>query len=275
MAKGLGKGLSALLGEDANSKDVKVQQISIYSLKPGKYQPRSHFDEYAISELSRSIKEKGVLQPLLLRRLDGGKYEIIAGERRWRAAQQANLTEIPAIVRDFTKEESLEVGLIENLQREDLSDIEEAEGYSRLIEEFNYDQKKIADFVGKSRPYIANSLRLTKLPEDVKELIKAKQLSGSHARLLVGEEGASALAQEIIARGLNVRQAEALVKNQKKSTPKKKKTKDEDTISLEKSLVLKLGVNVDIKKKRGNRGVITLSYDNNDQLDMLLKKLSK
>ncbi|MFV0430886.1 MAG: ParB/RepB/Spo0J family partition protein [Alphaproteobacteria bacterium] len=273
MAKGLGKGLSALLGDETTGGELKVQDISIYKLKAGEYQPRTTFNEAAIEELANSIKEKGVLQPLLLRNLDGGEYEIIAGERRWRAAKMAGLKVVPAIIRNFTREESLEVGLIENLQREDLSDIEEAEGYARLVEEFAYDQQKIADIVGKSRPYITNSLRLNKLPEPVKHYIKAGQLSGSHARTLIGEDNAIELADEIIKRGLNVRQAEALVRNQKKATPKKQKTKDEDTLSLEKTLVEKLSINVDVKKRRGNRGVISLHYDNMDQLDMILKKL--
>ncbi len=193
MAKGLGKGLSALLGDDitvTGNSSVKVQEIDIDKIKAGRYQPRTKFNPQALEELAQSVAEKGILQPLLLRSTQEGFYEIIAGERRWRAARMAGLKTVPALVKSFTAEESLEIGLIENLQREDLNDIEEAEGFQRLMDEFSYNQKKIAQIVGKSRSYVANNLRLNQLPESVKIKVKEGKLTGGHARQLVGLEDA-------------------------------------------------------------------------------------
>ncbi len=276
MAKGLGKGLSALLGDEAVGRDasLKVQEIHIDKIKAGNYQPRSKFNQQALEELAQSIAEKGVLQPLLLRLTDeGGYYEIVAGERRWRAARMAALKAVPAIVKAFTPQESLEVGLVENLQREDLNDIEEAEGFQRLIDEFSYSQKKIAQIIGKSRSYVANNLRLNQLPVEVKSMVQQGQLTGGHARQLIGLDNAEDIAKDIIEQALNVRQVETLVRKRKK--PRKSPKKDAEIIAIEKDLTGKLGLKVELKKKRGNRGVISLAYDNNDQLDYILSKLTK
>ncbi len=279
MAKGLGKGLSALLGDDipsAAATGEKIHEIDINKIKAGKYQPRGRFDEKALEELAQSIVEKGVLQPLLVRPISDGFYEIIAGERRWRAARIANLKNIPVLVKAFSPQESLEIGLIENLQREDLDVIEEAEGFQRLMDEFSYNQEKVAKIIGKSRSYVANNLRLNQLPNDVKDKVKQGLLTGGHARQLVGLDDAENLATEIVALGLNVRQVENLIRSRK--NPKKVRAqnkKDAETMSIEKDLTRKLGLKVDVKRKRGNRGVISLSYDNIDQLDLILSKLTK
>ncbi len=279
MAKGLGKGLSALLGDDipsAAATGEKIHEIDINKIKAGKYQPRGRFDEKALEELAQSIVEKGVLQPLLVRPISDGFYEIIAGERRWRAARIANLKNIPVLVKAFSPQESLEIGLIENLQREDLDVIEEAEGFQRLMDEFSYNQEKVAKIIGKSRSYVANNLRLNQLPNDVKDKVKQGLLTGGHARQLVGLDDAENLATEIVALGLNVRQVENLIRSRK--NPKKVRAqnkKDAETIAIEKDLTRKLGLKVDVKRKRGNRGVISLSYDNIDQLDLILSKLTK
>ncbi len=279
MAKGLGKGLSALLGDDISSAAAtgeKIHEIDINKIKAGKYQPRGRFDEQALEELAQSIVEKGVLQPLLVRPVSDGFYEIIAGERRWRAARMANLKNIPALVKVFSPQESLEIGLIENLQREDLDVIEEAEGFQRLMDEFSYNQEKVAKIIGKSRSYVANNLRLNQLPNDVKDKVKQGLLTGGHARQLVGLDDAENLATEIVALGLNVRQVENLIRSRK--NPKKiraQNKKDAETMAIEKDLTRKLGLKVDVKRKRGNRGVISLSYDNIDQLDLILSKLTK
>ncbi len=279
MAKGLGKGLSALLGDDVASSGnmaTKVQEIDINKIKAGIYQPRGRFDEKALEELAQSIAEKGILQPLLLRPIGDGFYEIIAGERRWRAARIANLKFVPALVRAFSPQESLEIGLIENLQREDLDDIEEAEGFQRLMDEFSYNQEKVAKIVGKSRSYVANNLRLNHLHESVKDKVRQGLLTGGHARQLVGLDDAEDVANEIVKLGLNVRQVEALIRSRK--NPKKTRAqnkKDAEAIAIEKDLISKLGLKVDVKKKRGNRGMISLSYDNIDQLDLIISKLTK
>ncbi len=278
MAKGLGKGLSALLGDDitATGSAPKVQEIDIDKIKPGHYQPRTKFNEKALEELAQSVAEKGILQPLLLRQTEEGDYEIIAGERRWRASRIAGLKTVPALVRAFTPQESLEIGLVENLQREDLNDIEEAEGFQRLMDEFSYSQNKVAEIVGKSRSYVANNLRLNQLPEAVKDMLQQNKLTGGHARQLVGLDDAETIAKEIIEQGLNVRQVEALIRAKK--NPKKMRSqqkKDAEAVAMEKELTGKLGLKVEVKKKRGNRGVISLSYDNIDQLDFILSQLSK
>lgn len=278
MAKGLGKGLSALLGDDitATGSAPKVQEIDIDKIKPGHYQPRTKFNEKALEELAQSVAEKGILQPLLLRQTEEGDYEIIAGERRWRASRIAGLKTVPALVKAFTPQESLEIGLVENLQREDLNDIEEAEGFQRLMDEFSYSQNKVAEIVGKSRSYVANNLRLNQLPEAVKDMLQQNKLTGGHARQLVGLDDAETIAKEIIEQGLNVRQVEALIRAKK--NPKKMRSqqkKDAEAVAMEKELTGKLGLKVEVKKKRGNRGVISLSYDNIDQLDFILSQLSK
>ena len=281
--KSLGRGLGALLGEDA---DISLElesgtppqadtMVEVSRLAPGKYQPRTEFDEEALNSLAASIRKKGVLQPLLVRRL-GDKYEIIAGERRWRAAKLAGLDKIPVIEKEFTDQEVLEVALVENLLRENLSAIEEAEGLQRLIEEFSHTQEALSQIVGKSRSHIANILRLLSLPESVKNLIKEGKLSAGHARALVGLDNAEALAKQIIEKGLSVRQVEDLVaklKEGRKPETKKTAAKDEDLAEIEKDLIKKLGLRIKITPSKQGGGKVVMQYGSVAELDMILNIL--
>jgi len=281
--KKLGMGLSALLGRDeAEFSELDAGEgakvVAVVHLHPGKYQPRHNFSDDQLRDLSDSIREKGVLQPLLVRPhpKQVGEFEIIAGERRWRAAQLAQLHEVPVIIRDFDDRETLEVALVENLQRQDLSALEEAEGYHRLMHEFSHTQEQLAQALGKSRSHVANTLRLLTLPGDVKELLAGGALSAGHARCLVGVAGAAYLAKEIVHKGLNVRQTEQLVKagGQQDAKPKgAKPTKDADTVALEHDLANLLGLKVDIKDKKG-RGQVVIHYENLEQLDGILARLT-
>ena len=285
--RGLGRGLSALLGEGepqpvapaapANAESAadsatKSRTLPIAFLKPNKFQPRRFFDANELKELADSIKEKGVLQPILVRPTDNKEsFEIVAGERRWRAAQLAKLHEIPVIIRPMSDGESLEIAIIENVQRAGLNAIEEALGYQELISKFSYTQEKLSDVIGKSRPHIANMMRLLKLPDSVKEMITDGRLSAGHARTLVGTPNPEQLAKEILSGGLNVRQAE-----KKASAPKspiKKKTKDADTKALESSVSNSLGMNVEIENK-GERGIVKIHYKNLEQLDEIMRRLN-
>lgn len=279
----LGRGLGALLGEDA---DISLElesgtppqadtMVEVSRLAPGKYQPRTEFDEEALNSLAASIREKGVLQPLLVRRL-GDKYEIIAGERRWRAAKLAGLDKIPVIEKEFTDQEVLEVALVENLLRENLSAIEEAEGLQRLIEEFSHTQEALSQIVGKSRSHIANILRLLSLPERVKTMIKEGKLSAGHARALVGLDNAEVLAKQIIEKGLSVRQVEDLVaklKEGRKPETKKTAAKDEDLAEIEKDLIKKLGLRIKITPSKQGGGKVVMQYGSVAELDMILNIL--
>lgn len=281
--KSLGRGLGALLGEDT---DISLEletgtlpqadtMVEVSRLAPGKYQPRTEFDEEALNSLAASIREKGVLQPLLVRRL-GDKYEIIAGERRWRAAKLAGLDKIPVIEKEFTDQEVLEVALVENLLRENLSAIEEAEGLQRLIEEFSHTQEALSQIVGKSRSHIANILRLLSLPERVKTMIKEGKLSAGHARALVGLDNAEALAKQIIEKGLSVRQVEDLVaklKEGRKPETKKTAAKDEDLAEIEKDLIKKLGLRIKITPSKQGGGKVVMQYGSVAELDMILNIL--
>mgnify|MGYP000760785105 FL=1 len=281
--KSLGRGLGALLGEDA---DISLElesgtppqadtMVEVSRLAPGKYQPRTEFDEEALNSLAASIREKGVLQPLLVRRL-GDKYEIIAGERRWRAAKLAGLDKIPVIEKEFTDQEVLEVALVENLLRENLSAIEEAEGLQRLIDEFSHTQEALSQIVGKSRSHIANILRLLSLPERVKTMIKEGKLSAGHARALVGLDNAEALAKQIIEKGLSVRQVEDLVaklKEGRKPETKKTAAKDEDLAEIEKDLIKKLGLRIKITPSKQGGGKVVMQYGSVAELDMILNIL--
>lgn len=283
----LGRGLSALLGGDnevpseAASSGAghhgSADTATTITLHPGRYQPRREMDPDALSALAQSIAEKGVLQPILVRPHPDkqGHYEIIAGERRWRAAQQAKLHEVPVIVREFSDSDALEIGLIENLQREDLTPIEEAEGLKRLMEEFGHTQDALAKHIGKSRSHIANTLRLLTLPATVQKLLGDGTLSAGHARALVGHDAAEALAREIAAKGLNVRQAEALARKPGGGSTRKKtpSAKDADTAALERDLKAALGLDVDIRNRDG-RGTLTVHYKTLDQLDDVLRRLS-
>jgi ParB family chromosome partitioning protein len=283
--RSLGKGLSSLLGDPlAKKKEAELEAtkpsnvLPIEFLHPGRYQPRHNFDKDEIANLAQSIKDKGILQPLLVRKhpdKDGG-FEIIAGERRWQAAQKAKLHEVPVIIKEFTDKETLEVALVENLQREDLSKIEEAKGYSRLMEEFSHTQEELAKVVGKSRSHVANTLRLLGLPEPVRELLEDGQLTAGHARALLGTESSLPLAALVIEQGLNVRQTEQLV--QKANAPKKpsrpKPVKDPDTIVLENDMTNLLGLKTEIAFK-GNSGNIMVQYKTLEQLDDILERLSR
>ena len=244
-------------------------------ISPCPVQPRKNFDEDALQELAESIKQFGVLQPILVQERDD-YYEIIAGERRFRASQKAGLKEVPAIIKDFNDKDTLEVALIENLQREDLNPLEEAQAYMRLLQEFQYTQEMLADVLGKSRSYIANMMRLLELPEKVKELLENKQLTAGHARALLGVKKAEDLALEIINRGLSVRETEKIA-NQDKNPPKKQvriKEKDEDIRALESDLSQKLGVKVQIKWN-GKKGCLSMNYTSVDQFQKILEKLTQ
>jgi len=280
----LGRGLSALLGaEEAAAGEPGTQRkMATDLLHPGRYQPRGRFAAEELQALAQSVKENGILQPILVRPHDklGGHFEIVAGERRWRAAQLAQLHEVPIIVRSLDDRSTLEIALIENVQREDLTPLEEAEGYARLMAEFEYTQETLADRIGKSRSAIANLLRLRGLPEPVRAMISDGRLSVGHARALIGAPDPVALANEIVAKDLNVRQAEALAKKQKPATNNKKSagtatatTKDADTRALEHDLSLKLGLKVEVQFD-GKGGRLVLHYGTLDQLDSVIEKLN-
>jgi ParB family chromosome partitioning protein len=278
----LGRGLSALLGNEETTADLGPQRsMAIDLLHPGRYQPRGRFAPEELQALAQSVKENGILQPILVRPHDklGGHFEIVAGERRWRAAQLAQLHEVPIILRSLDDRSTLEIALIENVQREDLTPLEEAEGYARLMSEFSYTQETLAERIGKSRPAIANLLRLRALPEAVRNLISEGKLSVGHARALITAADPIALANEIVAKDLNVRQAEALAKKQKPETAKKKGTatagseKDADTRALERDLSLKLGLKVEVQFD-GKGGRLVLHYASLDQLDGVIEKLN-
>ena len=267
--KGLGRGLSSLIGE------VKVEpeknQLQISDLVPNKYQPRKIFDENNLIDLTNSIKERGMIQPIIVRKSNDseGKFEIIAGERRWLAAQRAGLHNVPVVITEADDLKSLEFAIVENVQRHDLNPLEEAQGYRRLIDEFSYDQEKVSKFIGKSRSHITNSLRLLNLPDDVIKLIETQKLTAGHAKILVGLDNASFVATKIIEKKLSVRQAENFVKifkNRKKSSL----SKDTNIIALELSISNKIGLNVDIKNNKRNKGKISFEYKDLDQLNKII-----
>lgn len=285
---GLGRGLGALFGDEDLNLDMNgvvtserhtIKTIKIEDLIPGKYQPRQTFDASAINALADSIKEKGILQPILVRK-SGGKYEIIAGERRYRAAKQVGLTEVPVIEKNLADNEVLEIALVENIVRQDLTALEEAAGFEQLIKKFSYTQEKLSEIIGKSRSYITNSLRLLSLPESVKALLNQQKLTAGHARALVGRTDAEQLAQKIITEGLNVRQVESLVSESKDSSPEPKKQplrtkpqKDADLSEIENSLSQKYGLKVQINTGKNGRGKIVLTYKDLSQLEKILEKL--
>ena len=269
--KGLGRGLSSLIGE--TKAEININKISISDLVSNKFQPRKTFEEESLQDLTKSIKERGIIQPIIVRKSsdDDSKYEIIAGERRWLAAQKAGLHEVPVVVIDVDDLKSLEFAIIENVQRNDLNAIEEARGYKRLIEEFSYDQEKVAQFIGKSRSHIANFLRLLGLPEAVLRLIENKKLSPGHAKILVGLSNAEFVANKIVEKNLSVRQSENFVKIFKIKKQLHKKSKDSNLQALEASIIEKVGLNVLIKNKQNNTGVITFEYKDFDQLNKIIE----
>ena len=269
--KGLGRGLSSLIGD--TKVDTNINKLSISELVRNKYQPRKNFNQENIDELANSIKERGIIQPIVVRKSENQKlkYEIIAGERRWLAAQKAGLHEVPVVITEADDLKSLEFAIVENVQRIDLNIIEEAQGYQRLIDDFSYDQNKVAQFIGKSRSHVANCLRLLNLPIEVVDLIKNNKLSQGHAKILVGLENASFLAKKIIEKRLSVRQAENLVKIFKTKKIPKFKVKDPNLKNLELNLSDKIGLNVLIKTNKNNTGSITLEYKNIEQLNKLIE----
>ena len=271
LKKGLGRGLSSLLG-DTKSK-TNITKLKIYDVKRNRLQPRKVFNKESLEELTNSIKERGVIQPIVVRKDKSliGKFEIIAGERRWLASQNAGLHEIPVVILDVDDEKTLEFAIVENVQRQDLNVIEEAQGYQRLIDEFSYNQEKLAKFIGKSRSYIANSLRLLDLPKEVISYVESEKISAGHARSLIGLPNAMQIAQKIAENKLSVRQSENLVRALKnKKNLKVVPSKDSNILDLEKSLVEKIGINVEIKNNRNNSGKLSFEYKNLEQLDRLI-----
>ncbi len=269
--KGLGRGLSSLIGE--NKVETSSSKLSLSEIIPNRYQPRKNFDQESLDELSNSIKERGVIQPIIVRKskLEKTKYEIIAGERRWLAARKAGLHDIPVIITDVDDLKSLEFAIVENVQRHDLNPLEEALGYKRLIDEFSYDQEKVSKFIGKSRSYITNSLRLLSLPEEVLNFVKNKKISAGHAKILVGLSNAEFIANKIIEKKLSVRQTENFVKIFKKKSGLTSKSKDPNIKDLEQSITDKTGLNVFIKNNNKNKGTITFAYHDNDQLNKIIE----
>ena len=268
--KGLGRGLSSLIGD--NKTKSTTNKVLISDLIRNKYQPRKNFSETELEDLTNSIKERGIIQPIIVRNSErtSSKYEIIAGERRWMAAQKAGLHEIPVIVTEADDLKSLEFAIVENVQRHDLNSIEEAQGYQRLIDEFSYDQDKVAKFIGKSRSHVSNCLRLLTLPKDVIELIEQNKISQGHAKVLVGLNNSSLIAKKIIDKKLSVRQAENLVKIFRQSKSSLKKAKDPNLNQLEISLSEKIGLSVFIKNKKNNSGSILFEYKGLDQLNKII-----
>ena len=269
--KGLGRGLSSLIGE--TKVENKTNNLSLAEIVPNKYQPRKNFDEENLNDLVNSIKERGVIQPIIVRKsnTNNSKYEIIAGERRWLAAQKAGLHEIPVVVTDADDLKSLEFAIVENVQRHDLNPLEEAQGYKRLIDEFSYDQEKVSKFIGKSRSYITNSLRLLNLPDEVLKLVDEKKITAGHAKILVGSENAIFIANKIIEKSLSVRQTEKFVKLFKSQPNKINSKKDSNIKQLEKDITEKIGLNVIIKNSKRNKGTITFSYADIEQLNKIIE----
>ena len=275
LKKGLGRGLSSLLGD--STKKIVTNKVSIKDLTRNKLQPRKHFDKENLEELTNSIREQGVIQPIVVRpdkALDG-KYEIIAGERRWLASQNAGLHEIPVVILNVDDVKSLEFAIVENVQRQDLNPIEEARGYQKLVKDFNYNQEKLAKFIGKSRSYIANSLRLLGLPAEVLIMVETGDLSAGHARSLIGINNSLELAKKIIQKKLSVRQAEVLLRQFKNKKFKLVSKKDSNILELQKSLEEKTGLSVSIYNKKNNTGTITFEYRDLDQLDKLINTIKK
>ena len=269
--KGLGRGLSSLIGETKN--EININKLSISDLVSNKFQPRKIFDENNLQDLTNSIKERGIIQPIIVRKSseNNSKYEIIAGERRWLAAQKAGLHQVPVVITEVDDLKSLEFAIVENIQRSDLNAIEEARGYQRLIEEFSYDQEKVAQFIGKSRSHIANSLRLLNLPDTVLKLIETKKLTPGHAKILVGLANVEFVASKIISKNLSVRQTENFVKIFKVKKKSLRISKDANLETLELSIREKVGLNILIKNKKNNTGTLILEYKDLNQLNKIIE----
>ena len=268
--KGLGRGLSSLIG-DSGLKNSN-EKILIGSIVPNKNQPRKFFDKNALAELASSINERGIIQPLIVRKSEDqkDKFELIAGERRWQAAQIAGLHEVPVVILEADNLKSLELAIIENVQRSDLNPIEEAESYKNLIDNFGYDHEKVSRFIGKSRSHISNSIRLLTLPEKLIEMIRLGKISQGHAKILIGLENSLLLAEKIVKKRLSVRQAESLVRLIKNGSKKVYKVKDSNIIATENELTNKIGMRVILNNKKDNSGILSFEYKGIDQLDRLI-----
>ena len=268
--RGLGRGLSSLIGDSSTSS--KKNTVSISSLVRNKYQPRKNFNKENLEDLTNSIKERGIIQPIIVResKVHENKFEIVAGERRWLAAQNAGLHEVPIVVVDVDDLKSLEFAIVENVQRHDLNPVEEAQGYQRLIDEFNYDQEKVSKFIGKNRTHITNCLRILSLPKEVIDLIQDGKLTQGHAKVLVGLENSYLIARKIIDKKLSVRQAENLIRVIKNPKKFKSTSRDANILDLEKIMKEKLGINVFIKNKKNNRGSLIFEYKDLDQLNRII-----
>ena len=277
--KGLGRGLSALFGELENSTETKINNVTtvqISDLQRNKYQPRLKFDQKKLEELSNSIKENGVIQPIAVRpnKYENGKYEIIAGERRWLASQMAGLNEIPVVIFNIGNQKSLEIAILENVQRQDLNVIEEAKGYKRLVKEFGYEHEKISKIMGKSRSHISNTLRLLSLPKDVISLVEDGILTAGQARPLIGMPNAAEIAENISKKKISARQVENLI-NSQKSIKKSKKTLDPNITFEKNEIESKLGLSVDIINSKKNSGKVVIKYKSLDQFELISKKLKR
>lgn len=278
--KGLGRGLSALFGDQKpEDKPQEIKQsntVAISDLSRNPYQPRQHFSEEKLMELANSIKKNGIIQPIAVRpnKTENGKYEIVAGERRWLAAQKAGLHEIPVVILDLSDVESLEVAIVENIQRDDLNPIEEARGYKRLFEEFKYDHESISKLMSKSRSHVSNTLRLLTLPSDVISMLEEGSLTSGQTRPLIGLANASAIAEEIVANNYSARKVEYLVKT-KKSTKSKSKVVDTNILKLQEKLEETLGLRVYISNKKNNSGKITIVYKDLEQFELVSDLLTK
>ena len=275
LKKGLGRGLSSLIGDA--TKKLETNKVAINDLRRNKYQPRKNFSKENLEELVQSIKERGVIQPIVVRpdKSAEGKYEIIAGERRWIASQNAGLHEVPVVILNVDDVKSLEFAIVENVQRQDLNPIEEARGYQKLIDDFSYNQEKLSKFIGKSRSYIANSLRLLSLPEEVLLLVQQGDLSAGHARSLIGLNNSVHIAKQIIKKKLSVRQSEVLVRQFRDKKFKLVSKKDSNILDLQKDLEQKTGLITSINNKRNNTGIISFEYTNLEQLDRLIDTIKK
>jgi len=273
--KGLGRGLSSLLGDA--SKKIQTNKVAIKDLIRNKFQPRKNFNKESLEELTNSIKEQGIIQPIIVRPEKSleGKYEIIAGERRWLASQNAGLHEVPVVVLNVDDVKSLEFAIVENVQRQDLNPIEEARGYQKLIDDFNYNQEKLSQFIGKSRSYIANSLRLLSLPEEVLLMVEQGDLTAGHARSLIGLNNATEIGKKIIQKKLSVRQTEILSKQFRDKKIQLVRKKDPNILDLQKNLMEKTGLNVEINNKKNNTGTIIFEYKNLEQLEKIIDLIKK
>ena len=274
--KGLGRGLSSLIGDTKTKDNKNINKVPINEIVRNQYQPRKIFNKENLQELTNSIKESGIIQPIIVRVKNNDKYEIIAGERRWLAAQNAGLNEVPVVVIKADNLKALEFAIVENVQRQDLNAIEEAQGYKRLIDEFSYDHERIAKFIGKSRSHVTNCIRLLNLPKEVIDYVENEKISAGHAKILVGLQNASFIANKIISKKLSVRQSESLVKALKnKKHIKAISNKDINIVNLEKELENKIGLNVLIKSNKNSSGTIIFEYKSNEQLDRLINIIKK